>query len=197
MTTRAGIVLAGGFGERFDGGDKTLAELDGRPLIEHAVSALRPVVETTVVSCREEQIETYQRVLEDVTYRPDPTPDEGPLAGLAAALSEVDAEAVAVATADRPCVPPSLYRSFFESLTQECVVIRSAELLQPVPGVYQTSALRRSVTRLRARDERRLRSVLDDLHIDIVTAESVRDRWGTQVLADVNTTADLERLRRR
>lgn len=196
MSTRAGIVLAGGFGERFDDGDKTLAELDGRPLIGHAVDALSPAVDTVVVSCRDAQIENFRAVLDGVVFRPDPTPDEGPLAGLAAGLAAVDAEGVAVTVADRPCVPTELYRSFFESLTGDGVAISADGRVQPVPTVFETGVIRRAVERRRAGGERRLRTVLDDLRVDTIPLESVEDRWGYQVLADVNTTADLERLRR-
>ena len=190
----AGIVRAGGFGTRFVDGEKTLAELDGRPLISHAVDALRPIVDTIVVSCREEQIEAFQRVLEGVTYRPDPTPDEGPLAGLAAALGGLDAEQVAVTTADRPCVPPGLYRDFFERLQRDGVVIQSAGIKQPSPAVFDTAALRKSVQRRRASGEKRLRSALMELDLDTVRADRVRERWGEQVLADVNTRDDLAAL---
>ncbi|MEA2445246.1 MAG: molybdenum cofactor cytidylyltransferase, partial [Thermoleophilales bacterium] len=46
----AGIVLAAGAGTRF-GGRKQLAELDGRPLLEHALEALEsaPVADRIVV----------------------------------------------------------------------------------------------------------------------------------------------------
>lgn len=36
----AGLVLAAGAGRRFEGGPKQLAELDGRPLLEHALGAI-------------------------------------------------------------------------------------------------------------------------------------------------------------
>lgn len=196
MTSRAGIVLAGGFGERFDDGDKTLAELDGRPLIAHAIEPLRPVVDTVVVSCREEQIEAFQRVLEDVTYRPDPTPDEGPLAGLAAAVSGVDAEAVAVATADRPCVSSELYTEFFDALSLDGVVIQSGEFREPAPAVFRVDRLRSVVQRHRDAGDRRLRAVLDCLDLTTVSAESAREQWGETVLVDVNTRAELDSIRK-
>jgi CTP:molybdopterin cytidylyltransferase MocA len=44
----AGLVLAAGAGRRF-GGPKQLAEVDGRPLLEHAVLAMRAQLERVVV----------------------------------------------------------------------------------------------------------------------------------------------------
>ena len=44
----AGLVLAGGEGRRF-GGPKQLAELDGRPLVEHALAALAGLDRVVVV----------------------------------------------------------------------------------------------------------------------------------------------------
>lgn len=46
--TAAGLVLAAGEGRRF-GGPKQLASLDGRPLVEHALSAVRAVLPRVVV----------------------------------------------------------------------------------------------------------------------------------------------------
>jgi CTP:molybdopterin cytidylyltransferase MocA len=43
-----GVVLAAGAGERF-GGRKQLAELDGRPLLEHVVAAMAPLDRVVVV----------------------------------------------------------------------------------------------------------------------------------------------------
>jgi CTP:molybdopterin cytidylyltransferase MocA len=47
----AGLILAAGAGERFGPAPKLLAELDGRPLVEHAISAMCavPEIERVVV----------------------------------------------------------------------------------------------------------------------------------------------------
>ncbi|WP_049993005.1 molybdenum cofactor guanylyltransferase [Halapricum salinum] len=196
MTTRAGIVLGGGYASRFDEGDKTLADFEGRPLIAHAVEPLQSVVGTVVVSCRAEQVEAFERVLDDVEFVPDPEPDEGPLAGLDAALQRIEADAVALATADRPCVPSTLYSQIFETLDADGVVIDADGIRQPAPAVFDTRALRGEVQRHRDTGERRLRSILADLDVDLLAADTVRDQWGTSVLTDVNTVAELDRLRR-
>jgi molybdopterin-guanine dinucleotide biosynthesis protein A len=193
--SKAGIVLAGGFGTRFEDGEKTLAELDGKPLILHAVDALRPTVDTIVISCRDAQIDAFEAVLADVVYRPDPIPDEGPLAGLEAALDGLDAESVAVTTADRPCVPAELYAEFFDDLNRDGVVIQSGDFLEPAPAVFDAERFLSAVQRRHETGERRLRTVLDDLDLDTIPAEHVRARWGENALVDVNTRADLNRLR--
>lgn len=194
MSTRAGIVLAGGFARRFGDCDKTLAELRGKPLIAHAVQSLRPAVDRVIVSCRHEQRPSFERVLSNVTYRPDPTPDEGPLAGLDAALDGLDATAVAVSTADRPLVPTDLYRHLFDARSAEAIVIRAEGIDQPVPAVFDAPALRTAVSDQRARGTRRLRAVLDAVEYTTVPATMVARRWGEHALVDVNTPAQLERL---
>lgn len=195
MTTTAGIVLAGGFARRFGDADKTLATLDDKPLLAHVVDALRPVVDEIVVSCREEQIPAFEDVLDaDVTYWPDPTPDEGPLAGLAAALDVVDAPRTVLVTADMPCVPPDLYRELLDALESgdaEAAAIRDGDYLEAAPGVYRTAALRATVAERRSAGDARLRSIFGALSVVEWPAERVRERWGELALVDVNTREKL------
>lgn len=95
-----GAVLAGGLSTRF-GSDKALAELHGRPLIEHAIAALSAQVSTVIVCGRE---------WED--WVPDrPEPGLGPLGGINAALhtaAERGYESVLTIPCDVPALPPDL-----------------------------------------------------------------------------------------
>lgn len=197
MTDRDGVVLAGGFARRFGDADKTLATLDGEALVSHAVDALRPAVDTVVVSCREAQRAAFAAVLGDVVFQPDPTPDAGPLAGLAAALAAVEADQVALATADMPCVPTGLYDALFDALADsdhDAVLIRDGDVLEAAPGVYRTAALERAVAQRRAAGDPRLRSIFDALDISVWSARRVREQWGDRVLIDVNTPETLSSL---
>ncbi|HLM27811.1 MAG TPA: nucleotidyltransferase family protein [Thermoleophilaceae bacterium] len=100
----AALVLAAGAGTRF-GGRKQLAELDGRPLLEHALAAVAqaPVDETVVVLGA-----AAEEVMEHVDLhgaRPVVCDrwEEGLSASLAAGLAALEgAEAVVVCLGDQP-----------------------------------------------------------------------------------------------
>ena len=107
-----GLVLAAGAGTRF-GGRKQLAELDGRPLLEHALRAMTaaPVGRVVVV---------LGALVEEVTTTVDlhgaePCPcerwDEGQAASLACGLSQLaECEAVVVTLGDQPRMSPDAIR---------------------------------------------------------------------------------------
>jgi len=102
MMKLLGAVLAGGRSSRF-GSDKALALLDGRQLIEHAVTALTPHSAQVVICGRTDPRWTC---LADL-----PAPDMGPLGGLAAALVyalERDFSAVLSTGCDMPLLPDDL-----------------------------------------------------------------------------------------
>jgi molybdopterin-guanine dinucleotide biosynthesis protein A len=193
VTDRSAVVLAGGFSTRYGETDKTLAEIDGQPMIAHAVGALRPVVEDVVVSCREGQLSSFRDVLDGVRYRPDETPDQGPLAGLSDALGGVEGDAVAVATADMPRVPAALYRECFDRLQvgqSDAVAIVDDGHRQPVPAVFRTAPLRAAVRERRAAGDRRLRSVFEEMAVETVPAAEIRETYGKRSLVDVNTATE-------
>jgi molybdopterin-guanine dinucleotide biosynthesis protein A len=45
-----GVVLAGGLSRRMGGGDKSLLDLAGRPMLAHVIDRLRPQVSQVVLS---------------------------------------------------------------------------------------------------------------------------------------------------
>jgi len=105
MTKRAGIVLAGGKAERFQKSqetwqDKALAELEGKPLIVHAVENLRKVVEEIVICVNDEARKAqYMQVLtnngiKNVRLLVDEKIDHlgGPLLAIYTGLKAVEAD---------------------------------------------------------------------------------------------------------
>jgi molybdenum cofactor cytidylyltransferase len=122
-----GIVLAAGAGTRF-GGRKQLAELDGRPLLEHAVRAMTatPVGRVIVV---------LGALVEEVTATVDlhgaePCTcerwDEGQAASLACGLAELsDCEAVVVTLGDQPRMSPDAIRRVISARDGESAAVRA------------------------------------------------------------------------
>ena len=106
----AGLVLAAGAGRRF-GSTKQLADLEGRPLLEHAVAA------TTAVAALERVLVTLGHDAEAIRARVDlgraeplvvPAWDEGQAASLRAGVAALDdADAVVVVLGDQPHVRPA------------------------------------------------------------------------------------------
>jgi molybdopterin-guanine dinucleotide biosynthesis protein A len=99
-----GAVLAGGASRRF-GSDKALAPLNDRPLIDHVIAAMVPQCDALVVvgRCHDDWASLTDR----------PEGNEGPLAGLNAALHHAAASgyvSVLSAPCDMPELPTDLLR---------------------------------------------------------------------------------------
>ena len=106
-----GVVLAAGEGSRFGGG-KLVAELDGRPLLEHAVEAMLavPAVERVVVvlGAGAEELARVVDLAETDTVVCERW-DEGMAASLRTGVRTLaDAEAVVVTLGDQPFITPEV-----------------------------------------------------------------------------------------
>lgn len=99
---RLGAIIAGGQSQRF-GSDKAMAMIDGRPMIDHVIAALRPQVDELVICGR-----AWPGLSSLADY---PVQGFGPLGGLCAALDHAargDFEAVLTAPVDVLPVPANL-----------------------------------------------------------------------------------------
>lgn len=107
--SRLGAVIAGGRASRF-GSDKAMALWQGRPLIDHAIAALRPFADEIIVCGR-----AHDGV---ASVADRPAPDMGPLGGICAALHHARThghDAVLTVGCDTPLLPGPL----FERLTAD------------------------------------------------------------------------------
>lgn len=102
MTRLLGAVIAGGQASRF-GSDKAAALWQGKPLIEHVIAQLGPVVDELVICGRD--------FGGRVGIADRPAHGLGPLGGLNAALhhgAEIGVDAVLSAGCDTPLLPAAL-----------------------------------------------------------------------------------------
>mgnify|MGYP006272774449 CR=1 FL=1 len=196
---RSGVVLAGGYSTRFEGADKALATVDGRPMLARVVDRLAGVVDRVVVSCRADQRPAFEAALGAVDGTPvefvlDPEPDGGPLAGLAASLAAVESTYTAVVACDMPFIDPDFVSVLFERAAGHDAAVPELDdgHLQPTQAVYRADALRAVATRRLAADRRSLHGALDDLDTVVIPASTVAANTDWRSLRDVNSRADLD-----
>lgn len=123
----AGVILAGGAGQRVDGQDKAWLPWHGLSLFEHTLARLAPQVDSVWVSANR-QPERYaawlaRGALQAVVADEWPgTP--GPLAGMASLLPRLCARQpestwILVAPVDTPTLPADLGQRLWQALTAE------------------------------------------------------------------------------
>lgn len=111
LTAITGAVLAGGRGLRMGGLDKGLLDYRGQPLIEWALSALRPQVGPLLVVANRNH-SAYSRHCPHV-YADDLTDFPGPLAGMLTALRHAPTELVLCVPVDAPAPPADLAQRLY------------------------------------------------------------------------------------
>jgi len=110
----AGLILAGGQGSRMNGQDKGLVVLRGEPMVAHVARCLAPQVGRLIISANRHAAvyAQYGEVVAD--DEPELGDWQGPLMGIAAALSAVSVQDTAapqwlvVSPCDTPFVPAGL-----------------------------------------------------------------------------------------
>jgi len=150
-----GVILAGGRGRRMGGSDKGLLELAGRPLIEYVLDALAPQVGTLLINANR-NLGVYARYGHRVVT--DDLQDyQGPLAGLAAALTTATTPWVLTLPCDGPYPHPRLAARLAEALQREqaeLAVAHDGVRLQPVHALIPV-ALAASLAGFLAAGERK------------------------------------------
>jgi molybdopterin-guanine dinucleotide biosynthesis protein A len=191
------VVLAGGFSTRFEGGDKALADLCGRPLLEHVVERVGAVCDHVVVNCRDEQAEAHRAAVADcsvpVTIATDPEPDRGPMAGIAAGLRAVESEYALVVACDMPFVDPAFVAHLFERASglDAAVPRREDGWYQTTQAVYRADAMATACERALERGEGKILAALETLEWTALSEADVRAHADADTFRNVNTREEL------
>jgi Molybdopterin-guanine dinucleotide biosynthesis protein A len=198
------VILAGGRSSRF-GRDKLAEPLGGRPLLEHAIEAVRPHATEILVVTAPGAIPALP---EGVTVVHDPVPFEGPLVGLLAGLRVAAGPVVLVIGGDMPALVGAVIESMLAELDApetpdapeapgapagiDAVVLEHNGRAHPLPIVVRLEPALAAAGRLVGDGERRLRALADDLAARVVPEPNWRsmDPDGL-TLRDIDTPADL------
>jgi molybdenum cofactor cytidylyltransferase len=134
----AGIVLAAGSGSRF-GGAKQLAELDGVPLLEHALRAIEavPAIDRIVVVLGARADEVLAGVdLGAASAVVCEDWDEGQAASLRCGIEAVaaDADAAVITLGDMPRITPAVIARFADLAAEHGEQARARAVYDGEPG---------------------------------------------------------------
>lgn len=139
-----GLVLAGGRSVRF-GGEKAVALLDGRPLLEWAAQRLESVCLDVAINVRTgTEAELVAKALGLATLYDEPGDAAGPLAGVKAGLiwaEEQGARMLAVSPCDAPLLPDDLYVRLLEQAEGRAAMAETSDGRQPLCALWPVAAL--------------------------------------------------------
>jgi CTP:molybdopterin cytidylyltransferase MocA len=188
----AGLILAAGEGRRF-GGPKQLAELRGRPLLEHpvramlGVPALRPVVVVLGAAAAEVRAGVDLRDVEVVVC---PDWAEGQAASVRSGVRALgdEADAALVTLGDQPFITPQVIAAVLDRADGDHDAVRATYDGRPGHPVLLARALLDRVDELRG--DVGFRDLLAGARVRSVECGHLGDP------TDVDTRAALEALRR-
>ena len=187
----AAIVLAGGRSARF-GRDKLAEPVDGRPMLDRAIEAVRPLVDEIIVVAAPDAAPALPA---GVVLVHDASAYEGPLAGLASGLAATDADIVLVVAGDMPWMVPAVLIRLIRRLEEPgvtAVVLESAGDARPLPMAVRRAAALEGSAWLLASGERRLRMLPQRLQAAAIPEVEWRsDDPDGRTLRDIDTPADL------
>jgi molybdenum cofactor guanylyltransferase len=191
------IVLAGGRSSRF-GSDKLGADLDGRPLLAHAIEGVATVaVDIVVVLAPGDPRRPAGPDDRRVRITHDHESGGGPLVGLVAGLEAVSEPIALVVGGDMPSLHPDVLTLLVRTLLGAddgvaAIALESRGRLEPLPVALRTGAATAFAGRLVADGERSLRGLFERLPTRLIDEAAWRplDPEGA-TLHDVDVPGDL------
>ena len=139
-----GLVLAGGRSVRF-GGEKAVALLDGRPLLDWAVQRLRSVCVHVAINVRAGSEAEFIAQGQNLPTLYDEAGDAlGPLAGVKVGLSwakQQGATLLAVSPCDAPLLPDDLYVRLLEQANGGAAMAETRDGRQPLCALWPVTSL--------------------------------------------------------
>lgn len=127
------VILAGGKGRRMDGKDKGLVELANRPLIEYVIVAIKPQVDSIILSANRNQQQYSVYGYPVITDALDDF--QGPLAGFYSAMKSASSSYIVTLPCDGPLLPGDLVTRLITALDDEdaeIAVAHDGERMQPM-----------------------------------------------------------------
>jgi len=194
---RAAIILAGGTGSRFGFRDKSLIQLNGKPLITHVLDNLSDLVEELVISLRSyEQAEQLDDIIEGANIRIviDNVGGYGPIAGINAAMKALVSEVAFLTGCDMPHLKSDVVKRLFMLIEDYDAVVPIWENgdIEGLHSVYRRDSTLTATDLCISLGERRLFEFINRLNVRYVRVDEIQ-RLDPSLLtfSNINSPADI------
>ncbi len=132
-----GVILSGGKSSRM-GTNKALLKIDDKIIIEKIFDLMKEIFDEVVISTNEPEL--YDNI--NTLKIKDRFPGLGPLAGIHAALTELQTQKIFITTCDLPFINRILINFLLKIETEEMIVVPKAEYkVQYHCGIYDKKIL--------------------------------------------------------
>lgn len=157
------VVLAGGSSSRM-GTNKSLLPLQNKLVIEHIIEELQHLSGYTVINANNPELYHFL----GLPVVQDRFPGEGPLAGLEAALSQLDADVFFVSACDTPFISKQIYCYLYNQLKDFDAIVPIFEgKMHPLSGIYKKSVHSKIRHQLEI-GQRKIRLLFDHINVKYV-----------------------------
>lgn len=136
------VILAGGMGRRMGGVDKGLIQLAGRSMAEHVLARIVPQVGRVIINANRNRTE-YTRLGHPV-FSDELNDFQGPLAGVATALAQIDTPLLLTLPCDSPAPPDDLAQRLYRALQDrqaDIAVAHDGQRMHPVFALLRRDLL--------------------------------------------------------
>ncbi|WP_281251613.1 molybdenum cofactor guanylyltransferase [Virgibacillus phasianinus] len=157
------VILAGGHSTRM-GTNKALLPLGNKSVIEYIADEMESINSKVVINSNNAAIFSHL----GLPIIKDNYLDQGPLAGMEAALSQVDVDICIFSACDTPFVNRQVYYHLLGQLSEyDAVVPVYEDTMHPLSGIYRKRIALR-VRKQLAGGERKVRKLFDHINIKFV-----------------------------
>lgn len=173
------------------GEDKAWLPLAGRPMIQHVIDAVKPVVNSLGIIANDARYSELGLPI----YR-DLNIGVGPLEAIRTALSKCDLSRVLLVACDLPFVSSELFEFLLDVRGDHDAIVPLGPdgRLETLCAVYSPRALE-SVATLIARGERMIRTLFDIIPTRVVAFDELRHLAGSQhFFENINSPEDYARV---
>ncbi|NLE03357.1 MAG: molybdenum cofactor guanylyltransferase [Crenarchaeota archaeon] len=195
---RTAIILAGGFSSRL-GQDKSILELNGKPLIKCVIDAVKKTVdEIIIVTNSQERIDNYSKLLDkNIQFLIDIEQAKGPLVGTLTGLEKANGDFSLILPSDMPFVSSEVIDLLFNLCLDRSAVIPRwpNQDIEPLHAVYRTKTALNAAKKAVDQGQQKMTAMLDNIqsirYVSTLVIEQINPDLKT--FFNINTPIDLKK----